>query len=43
MICMPWAMDQNVSKGQMEGLNLSADDYRPSIEKFAEDIVSRVQ
>ncbi|MBM3638182.1 MAG: TIGR03619 family F420-dependent LLM class oxidoreductase [Actinobacteria bacterium] len=43
MICMPWAMDQNVSKGQMEGLNLSADDYRPSIEKFAEDIVSQVQ
>ena len=42
-LCMPWAMDQNVSKGQMEGLTLAADVYRPSIEQFAVDVLAKVQ
>jgi hypothetical protein len=40
-MCMPWAMDQNVSKGNMDGLTRSAEVFRPSIEQFAADIVSR--
>ena len=42
-MCMPWALDQNVSKGEMSGLTQSADVYRPSIEKFAEEILSQAQ
>jgi alkanesulfonate monooxygenase SsuD/methylene tetrahydromethanopterin reductase-like flavin-dependent oxidoreductase (luciferase family) len=42
-LCMPWALDQNVSKGNLEGLTLSAEVYRPSIEQFAVDILARAQ
>ena len=40
-LCMPWALDQNVSKGDMAGLARSAEVFRPSIEQFAADVVSR--
>ncbi len=40
-LCMPWAMDQNVSRGNMKGLTRSAEVFRPSIEQFATDIVSQ--
>ena len=40
-LCMPWALDQNVSKGDMTGLARSAEVFRPSIEQFAADVVSR--
>ena len=40
-LCMPWALDQNVSKGDMGGLTRSAEVFRPSIEQFAADVVSR--
>jgi probable F420-dependent oxidoreductase len=39
-LCMPWALDQNVSKGEMKGLTRSAEVFRPSIEQFATDVVS---
>lgn len=38
-LCMPWALDQNVSKGDMAGLTRSAEVFRPSIEQFAVDVV----
>ena len=40
-LCMPWALDQNVAKGNMDGLTRSAEVFRPSIEQFAADVVSR--
>ena len=40
-LCMPWALDQNVSKGNMDGLTRSAEVFRPSIEQFAADVLSR--
>jgi len=39
-LCMPWALDQNVSKGEVTGLTRSAEVFRPSIEQFATDVVS---
>ena len=38
---MPWALDQNVSKGNMDGLTRSAEVFRPSIEQFAADVLGR--
>jgi probable F420-dependent oxidoreductase len=40
-LCMPWALDQNVSKGNMDGLTRSAEVFRPSIEQFATDVLGR--
>lgn len=40
-LCMPWALDQNVAKGNMNGLTRSAEVFRPSIEQFAADVASR--
>ena len=41
-ICMPWAMG-NVSTGDRRNLNEVAAAYQPSIDRFAEDIVLRLQ
>jgi hypothetical protein len=40
-LCMPWALDQNVSKGNMDGLTRSAEVFRPSIEQVAADVLNR--
>ena len=39
-LCMPWALDQDVYKGDRSGLTRSAEVFRPSIEQFATDVVS---
>lgn len=41
-MCMPWAMG-NPSKGEHAGLKERAEAYRPFIEQFATDILSRCQ
>jgi probable F420-dependent oxidoreductase len=42
-MCVPWAMDQNISKGDRTGLLQPAEAYRPSIERFATDVLAHCQ
>ena len=42
-MCMPWAGAQNVSTGDRAGLLESASVYREPIERFADQIVSKLQ
>jgi probable F420-dependent oxidoreductase len=42
-LCMPWALDHDVARGNAEGLDLPPEVYRPSIERFASDILASCQ